>query len=149
MGMVPSPPALQDDAMDMSGFMGADSLDDIVRQNQDMYRSQSLGQIFDQGIDQRSSMLEFGSAHSGLNGYQFAPSTLVGNGTDEMRPQTTTDLDLTGYSDMGSRMNMSDAQMAFTSSMQTAGPLAIDTSAFSGMSPAMLQGIMTYSPMGM
>lgn len=128
-----------EDGMNMTGMMGGDTLDDIIMQNnKELQRSYS---------DRRSSMLEFGSTDGNLDGFQFAPPP-----NDEplnLRRQSTGELEMAGYTDIDSGMNMQDTQMGFSASMQTTEPLSIDTSAFQGMSPDMVQGMMNYGSMGM
>ena len=138
------------DLGDING--GGDSLDDIIMQNsKELQRRQSESRPYPaQEIDRRSSMMEFGgNNNSNLNGYQFQPnSAAVGHPT--LRRQSTGDLEMvTGYADMSLGMNMQGPQMGFSSSMQTSEPLNIDTTAFPGMSPEMVQGMMGYGPMGM
>jgi PAS domain S-box-containing protein len=149
MDMMQTPQSLVDETMNLSGLVGGDSLDDIIMQNnRETYRRQSMGHIYGQSLDRRSSMIEFGTTHNGLSGFQFAPNAINGS-PGEIQGQTPADMDLTRYQDLGSRINMPEAPLGFTTSMQTPGPLAIDTTGFSVMSPEMLQGVVPYSPMAM
>lgn len=148
------PPVPQDnaDTIDMSDMGGGgDSLDDIIMQNSNelQRRQRQPGPYPGQGIDRRSSMMEFGNSSSNLNGFQFGqPTSTVGD--PGLRRQSTGELDMvTGYADMSLGMNMQGSQIGFSSAMQTSEPLTIDTSAFQGMSPDMVQGMMGYAPMGM
>lgn len=139
--------------MDMSDISGGgDSLDDIIMQNNnELQRRQSQSRPYpEQDIDRRSSMMEFGGNNdNNLNGFQFGqPTSAVGD--PGLRRQSTGDLDMVaGYADMSLGLNMQGPQMGFSSAMQTSEPLTIDTSAFPGLSPDMVQGMMAYAPMGM
>jgi len=138
----PQPPQPGDDgAMDTTGMMGGDTLDDIIMQNnEEIQRRRKL-----QG-DRRSSMMEFGSTDNNLHGFQFAPTSGAGN--PNLRRQSTGELDTAGYVDMNPGMDMPDPQMGYVSSMQTE-PLTIDGNVFPGMSPGLVQGMMGYGSMGM
>ncbi|KUJ10727.1 uncharacterized protein LY89DRAFT_655525 [Mollisia scopiformis] len=125
-------PQLNDGPMDMTGMMGGgDSLDDIILQNNNEMRRQSLPQGYgSQDIDRRASMMEFGSGNGTLNGFQFGPST------------ATTDRSIRA-------MNMAGQPMEFSSPMQAQGSLAINTnSPFSQISTDMMGNMMGYAPMG-
>jgi PAS domain S-box-containing protein len=148
------PPGSQNNAdmMDMGGMGGGgDTLDDIIMQNnKELQRRQSQPTPYPgQDIDRRSSMMEFGSSNNNLNGFQFGqPTSTVGDVS--LRRQSTGDLDMvTGYADLSLGMNMQGPQMGFSSAMQTSEPLTIDTTAFAGMSPDMVQGMMGYGPIGL
>ena len=147
MSMGPPAPQESPDTMDMSG---GESLDDILQNNREIQRRQSLPMPYPgQEIDRQSSMMEFGNSNNNLNGYQFGqPTSTVGD--PGLRRQSTGELDMvSGYADMSLGMNMQASQVGFSSAMQTSEPLTIDTSSFPGMSPNMVQGLMGYAPIGM
>ena len=147
----PSPSRGNENAMDMTGMMGGDSLDDIIMQNnKEIQRRQSLPRAYPPPeMDRRSSMMEFGPSNTNLNGFQFgAPSTASGD--PNLRRQSTGELEMGGaYGDLSSGMNMGVHQIAF-SNMPGSEPLTIDANApFPGMPADMVQGMMGYGPMGM
>jgi len=146
-----APPTSQggDNNMDMTGMMGGDTLDDIIMQNnREAQRRQSIPDPYSgPEVDRRSSLMEFGAANNDLSGFQFAPTSTAGN--PSLRRQSTGELDMTGYTDIGSGASMQAPQMGFASSMQTSESLTIDTSSFPGMSTDMIQGMMGYAPFGM
>jgi PAS domain-containing protein len=139
------------DTMDMSRMMGGDSLDDIIMQNnKELQRRQSQPQstYSNQEIDRRASMVEFGGNNGNLNGFQFGPpSTMPAD--PNLRRQSAGEIDMNGYTDMSSGMNMVGQHMGYSSAIQNS-PLAIDTSGpFQSMCHEMVQGMMGYVPMGM
>ncbi|KAN0102028.1 hypothetical protein V8E51_012538 [Hyaloscypha variabilis] len=141
-----------DDTMDMM-MGGGDSLDDIIMQNnQELQRRQSLPRAYPQGIDRRSSMMEFGSTDPNLGAFQFGPATSM-SGDSNMRRQSTGELDMAAafgnMANMGSGMSMPGQQMGYSATM-VSDPLSIDTNAqFPGMSADMVHGMMGYGSMGM
>ncbi|KAH8595232.1 PAS domain-containing protein [Bisporella sp. PMI_857] len=148
---VPQPQKSSDDT-NMTELLGGDSLDDIITQNnREIKRRQSLPQPFlEQSLGRRSSMLDFGAANGGLSGYQFAPATTAGSPVS--RQQSLGGIDISGYGDMVQGVNMAAPQMGYTAGIQTREPLAIDTSGYgvlSAMSPEIVQGMMSYSPLNM
>lgn len=147
MGMPVAPNG--DDAMDLSGSMGGDTLDDIIMQNNKaIQRRQSIAVPYaGQEVDRRSSMMEFGATDGELNGYQFSPTSTTGHSS--LRRQSTGELDMGNYPELGSAINMQSPQMGFTSSMQITEPLTIDTGNYPVMSTDMVQGMMGYAPFGM
>ncbi|KAH6682528.1 PAS domain-containing protein [Halenospora varia] len=146
-----SSPSGNEPMMGMGGLAGGDSLDDIIMQNdKEIQRRQSLPRGYsNQVVDRRSSMLEFGSSDSDLNGFQFGiPSTVQTEG--HLRRQSTGEIEIGGFPEMSSGMDMSGQQIGFPSSMQGPNSLSIDTNnGFQGMSPDMVQGMMGYGPMTM
>jgi PAS domain-containing protein len=145
-----SPPQSDEDNMNMTGMVG-DSLDDIIMQNnKEIQRRHSLTRRYsNQSIDRRSSMMEFGSSDSNLNGFQFGSPT-TGPGESHLRRQSAGEIEMGDeFGDMSSNMTMSGQQMGFPASMQTPD-LNIDTSGgFPGMPHDMVQGMMGYGPMTM
>lgn len=148
--MMAQPPSMTPTEDDMTGLLG-DSLDDIIMQNnKEIQRRHSLTRGF--SSDRRSSMMEFGSSDSPLNGFQFGSPTTVAGPADpheHLRRQSAGEVDMGGtFGDMGG-MTMGGQQMGFTASMQPRD-LNIDTSgAFAGMHPDMVQGMMGYGAMAM
>ncbi|KAF8860653.1 hypothetical protein BDZ45DRAFT_588043 [Acephala macrosclerotiorum] len=157
MSIVPNASGAQvdDGTMDMTGMMGGgDSLDDIIMQNNNEMRRQSIPQGYgNQDIDRRSSMMEFGSGNGNLNGFQFGQSPTAPNDPN-MRRQSAGELDMaTGFPDMSNMsraMSMAGQPMGFSSPMQRQGSLTINTnSPYSTMSSDMMGNMLGYAPMGM
>ncbi|TVY30895.1 White collar 1 protein [Lachnellula hyalina] len=144
----PMPPQGNEDNMNMTGMVG-DSLDDIILQNnKEIQRRHSLSRGYsNQSLDRRSSMLEFGSSDSNLNGFQFG-SPAPGSGDPHLRRQSAGEVEMNGgFEDMSSNMTMSAQQMGYTASMHPPD-LNIDTSGgYPGMPHDMVQGMMGYGPM--
>ena len=145
-GSVSMEPSIQDgdEPMDMIGG----TLDEIIHNNKEMQRRQSISgpYIDEQELNRRTSMMEFGATQNGLNGFQFAPSSGIDD--PNLRQQSTGRLDMSGYTDLGSGMNLQASPMGYTSSMQAGEPMTIDTSGFP-MSADMVQDMMGYTPYGM
>lgn len=152
MSMVPGPPLQGNDGtMDMTGMMGGgDSLDDIIMQNnKEFQRRQSLPRVYSPpDMDRRSSMMEFGSTNQNLNGFQFGPTTSM-PGDSNLRRQSTGELEMAGFGNMGPGMSMPGQHMGFSTAM-VSDPLTIDTNTpFPGIPADMVHGMMGYAPMGM
>ncbi|KAE8441424.1 hypothetical protein EG329_004980 [Mollisiaceae sp. DMI_Dod_QoI] len=155
--MVPTAPGpqLNDGTIDMTGMVGGgDSLDDIIMQNNNEMRRQSLPQGYGtQDIDRRASMMEFGSVNGSLNGFQFGQSTAA-PGEPSIRRQSAGELDIAGgfpdMSNISRAMSLAGQPMGFSSPMQAQGALTINTnSPFSQIPTDMMGNMMGYAPMGM
>jgi PAS domain-containing protein len=146
----PSPPQGNESAMDMTGMVGGDSLDDIIMQNsKEIQRRQSLPTAYPgQEVDRRSSMMEFGSSNANINGFQFgAPPT--GPGDPNLRRQSTGELEMAGgYGDLSLGMSMTGHQIGF-STMPGSEPLTIDTNVpFPRVSADLVHDMMGYGSIG-
>lgn len=158
-----SPQGHNEETMHMAGMngmhgmngmmgMGGESLDDIIMQNnQEMHRRQSLPQGYSApDMDQRSSMIEFGTNEGNLSGYQFGTPTTSAI-DPSMRRQSHGELDMSGYANIGPQqvMNINSQQMGF-STMPPQNALTINTNTqYSNMQGNMMQNMMGYGPMGM
>lgn len=140
-----------DETMDMNAMMGmsGESLDDIILQNnQEIQRRQSLPRGYPtQEADRRSSMMEFGSNMGDLNGFQFSTPTAAAATDPRIRRESTGELELGIYTDMGQGINIAAPQMGY-SPLQSQGGLSLNTSnQFSGMPGDMMQNMMGFGPM--
>ena len=126
--------------METTAMVGGDTLDDIIAQNnKEMQRRRSLQR------DRRSSAMEFGSSSNSLGGYLF-PAALPGD--INLRRQSTGQLEVAGYQNIVSGMDVQDIQMGFTAPMQTE-PVAMDASAFASLPTEMSQAIIGFDSGGM
>jgi PAS domain S-box-containing protein len=94
-------------------------------------------------------MMEFGSNMGGLNNFQFSAPTTASSavGDPRMRRQSTSELELGVYADMGQGMNMGSQQMDF-SSLQSPDTLTMNSNnQFSGMPREMITNLMGFAPM--
>ncbi len=134
--------------MELSGTMG-DTLDDIMQNNMEIQRRQSLPRGYSaQDMDRRSSMMEFGANMGPLNGFQFGTPTSSA-ADPNIRRQSIGELNMTGFADMAPGMNLTPQQMGF-SPMQAQNPLTINTNnQFSNMPGDMMQNMMGYTSMVM
>jgi PAS domain S-box-containing protein len=137
------PPGVsQGEGMHM-GMMSAETLNDIIMQNNEFHRRQSLPlQHFDlsgPGDGRRASMMEFGANNLELNGFQFVPHEHSTSPLEQSRRPSGEDMDM----DMGV-----DFATANFSSVQVHDPLSIDTTAaYHGMPSDMMGDMMTYQNM--
>lgn len=144
------PPSRPHDAMDMSGFVSTESLDDIMMQNNKELQRQASYSYPNQGQDhdRRGPMMEFGSANGGLACFQFgAPSSSVSDHGQSRRHSNADHMEMT--SDYQS-MNMNGGQPAFSTNMQSAHGLPLSASnVFDNMPADMMSNMMGYSNVGM
>lgn len=135
--------------------VGGDSLDDIITQNDmEYHRRQSLPQGYvAPDDDRRSSMMEFGSSNVNvsLDDFQFGVPT--SSQDPNLRRQSAGGMDMAGYHNMASNMNLPGHQMVFSSPMEQSNPnpLNMDSPAdrFPGISADMVQNMMGYNQMMM
>jgi PAS domain S-box-containing protein len=134
--VIPPPFSDSDGMTYMTGMVGGDTLDDIIMQNnKEIQRRRSLQR------DRSSSVMEYGPSNSNLSGFQFTTASTPGDLNP--RRQSTGELEMVGYQNMTSGMNIQGPQMGFPPSMQTEA-VATHTSAYAGMPSRMAQGMMGY-----
>ncbi|KAI8627511.1 PAS domain-containing protein [Xylariaceae sp. FL1651] len=116
---------------------GADSLDDIVRNNSAELRRRSLPQqqfsphMPQSDADRRMSMLEFGDNDSSYRDYRFG-----------VMPNSPTDPMNTGFPSLGTNMSISESTTGFS-------PQAMLANDFSNLSPEMMGNMIAFSNMNM
>jgi hypothetical protein len=119
--------------------VGGDTLDDIIMENnKEMQRRRSLQR------DRRSSAMETGLGDDSLGRFQFQGAS---TGDINLRRQSTDQLGMAAYQNVGSGMDVQSPPMNFDMSAQP-NVMRMDTTEFTSLPAEIPQGMLNYHSVG-